>query len=60
MYKTGRIPRKQKKQYKKLWEEKHQRKIRIVKRSIAYKDWGDFVLPRWGCTIIFLKQLKSK
>lgn len=49
MSSSNRIPRKKKKYWKKLWESQSGIRKKIVKKSIKKKQWGDHVIPIWGC-----------
>jgi len=43
----SRVPRKKKKEYKKIWEERLGRKLKIERKSISKEDgvWGCIVYP---------------
>lgn len=48
--KTLRIPRKLKKQYKKLWEQINGEKLYIIKKTIAFDSWPSCTDRKvWGC-----------
>ena len=56
----GRVPRKLKKKFKKVWEASIGKKLLIQKNSIAKEDWpcsnGN---PNWGC-IAYPKKQKER
>jgi len=46
----GRIPRKIKKRYKKIWEKRLGYRVLIIRDSVAKsRHWGGTVMPIWGC-----------
>jgi len=52
--KTLRVPRKLKKEYKKIWEERNGCKVFIVKSSIAKTtSWPNTFDTVWGCEVRF-------
>lgn len=52
--KTLRVPRKLKKEYKKIWEHGKGRKVFIIKSTIAKTaSWQETLISVWGCEVRF-------